>query len=104
MTKNSNNAFHLCCLEGYTEIITYLIDKGININAINKDGFVGNHLANKCGYIDLYKYLNALNKKICYVCNKKSKSQCPNCDTKYCSRECQNIDWKQHKKICVGNK
>lgn len=39
----------------------------------------------------------------CQVCqNLNPKFQCKNCkSTKYCSKECQKVDWKYHKTNCV---
>ena len=37
----------------------------------------------------------------CHVCREPSKSQCPSCKTRYCSKACQRADWKNgHKKQC----
>src|SRR6266536_2388050 len=39
----------------------------------------------------------------CYVCQKPTNTRCSKChQTYYCSKECQKIDWKEHKKSC-GN-
>ena len=37
----------------------------------------------------------------CNRCRKVATKKCANCETvKYCSRECQRQDWKEHKKVC----
>lgn len=45
-------------------------------------------------------------KKICSQCKtKKSKYQCTLCrQTSYCSKNCQHLDWNEHKKVCSGYK
>ena len=42
------------------------------------------------------------NEQGCAVCEKVAPNQCPGCEVKYCSRECQKKDWKQHKKTCFN--
>ena len=39
-------------------------------------------------------------KQLCIVCTKKSTSFCPKCHSPYCGKECQKIDWPQHRKKC----
>ncbi|EKM76299.1 hypothetical protein AGABI1DRAFT_87282, partial [Agaricus bisporus var. burnettii JB137-S8] len=44
-----------------------------------------------------------LNSKMtsCHLCDKPAKSQCINCEVKYCSKDCQVADWKpRHKDEC----
>lgn len=37
----------------------------------------------------------------CMVCDKQTTKYCARCkNVYYCSRECQNLDWKRHKKTC----
>jgi hypothetical protein len=37
----------------------------------------------------------------CFVCNNHTKNVCSKCmKTKYCSKECQKSDWKNHKPKC----
>ena len=37
----------------------------------------------------------------CHVCKEPSKSQCPSCETAYCGKACQRLDWKNgHKEQC----
>jgi hypothetical protein len=38
--------------------------------------------------------------KCCSVCPNASKLRCQNCNTKYCSVECQGKDWECHKHTC----
>jgi MYND finger len=41
----------------------------------------------------------------CWECGKKSKYYCPNCRAaQYCSRSCQEADWKRHKQVCLSFK
>ena len=40
----------------------------------------------------------------CTVCGELAPKRCPRCDAPYCSRECQQADWKAHKKVCAGLK
>lgn len=35
-------------------------------------------------------------------CNEIGTKACANCKAKYCSKECQKMDWKEHKKICAN--
>jgi hypothetical protein len=37
----------------------------------------------------------------CKLCDGKATKKCSNCDTKYCSRECQVKDWPVHKQKCI---
>ena len=38
----------------------------------------------------------------CNVCGKKAIYKCSNCkQVPYCSKECQRLDWHEHKKICI---
>lgn len=40
--------------------------------------------------------------RTCAVCDKAAKSRCGRCKTTaYCSKECQNKDWREHKQRCV---
>jgi len=42
---------------------------------------------------------------VCNRCLKVAAKKCANCETvRYCSRECQRRDWKEHKRICESNK
>ncbi|KAJ7630060.1 hypothetical protein DFH06DRAFT_1056697 [Mycena polygramma] len=40
--------------------------------------------------------------ELCNCCKKPSTQRCSKCETSYCSRECQTVDWKQggHRKEC----
>ena len=43
----------------------------------------------------------SLAKDVCSVCSREGARRCSRCKLKYyCSRECQNKDWKSHKAIC----
>lgn len=43
--------------------------------------------------------------KECIVCHGGNANSCAQCgDAFYCSRECQKIDWKKHKKVCSGER
>jgi hypothetical protein len=45
---------------------------------------------------------NGRNDSTCNRCRKVADKKCANCENvKYCSRECQRQDWKQHKKSCM---
>ncbi len=37
---------------------------------------------------------------MCEVCCKRATTRCKNCSTIYCSKECQKLDWVNHKKFC----
>jgi MYND finger len=37
----------------------------------------------------------------CNRCRKGATKKCGNCNVKYCSRECQRQDWKEHKNYCA---
>ena len=46
----------------------------------------------------LKKQLNTF----CSICSKEGTLKCSRCKTKkYCSPECQRIDWRVHKKTCI---
>ena len=47
-----------------------------------------------CDYIGKYKKMNK-----CIICNNYSSKRSV-CGLRYCSEECQKINWKSHKKIC----
>ncbi|EXJ71968.1 uncharacterized protein A1O5_04470 [Cladophialophora psammophila CBS 110553] len=37
----------------------------------------------------------------CIMCPRRGSKVCPNCkDARYCSKDCQKLDWKNHKIIC----
>ena len=39
--------------------------------------------------------------KVCARCGTVAASSCARCKvTRYCSRNCQRLDWKQHKTVC----
>jgi hypothetical protein len=39
--------------------------------------------------------------KVCRVCGQTGELKCSGCNkARYCSRACQKIDWKKHKKTC----
>jgi MYND finger len=40
---------------------------------------------------------------LCKCCQKVATKRCAKCNVKYCSKECQRQDWKQHKTACAGN-
>lgn len=43
--------------------------------------------------------------KHCNICFNPGSYQCGKClKTKYCSKECQKLDWKTHKEICYSPK
>ena len=43
----------------------------------------------------------ALNQEVCLVCRSKATKQCKRCKmARYCSVECQTLDWPLHKAIC----
>jgi len=58
--------------------------------------------------IELKLYENANKLRICQNCSKfdikYTFAKCIVCKSAhYCSRECQKIDWKEHKKFCIKN-
>ena len=40
----------------------------------------------------------------CNVCLKPAAKKCPRCETRYCSKQCQQLDWTQHKRNCSGTR
>ena len=52
------------------------------------------------------KINDAFIKNCCHTCGKKTTcKKCAKCEEiSYCSRKCQKIDWKRHKKECGTNK
>jgi hypothetical protein len=95
-------AFHLACQKGHLDIVKLLAEKGMDIHLKSKYGYSGTKLAKEYGHMNVNTYLTAT--KICIVCNKPARSRCSHCSTRYCSSDCQLIDWKKHKKICKKNK
>jgi hypothetical protein len=53
-------------------------------------------------FIDLFFFftLCSAHMNTCHTCCKPCVKHCGACTTKYCSRDCQKQDWKEHKKIC----
>ena len=57
----------------------------------------------------LYSYLyihimHAEGINSCVICNEEAEKKCSRCkNVSYCSKKCQAIDWKLHKKICQLN-
>jgi ankyrin repeat protein len=95
--------FHIACMLGNVKVVKYLIRKGVDITqeTTEGDGINGFYLAcanNKQNIIELLT--DRLN-RVCIVCNKPSRNRCKNCEMRYCSSECQLIDWKKHKTICI---
>lgn len=46
------------------------------------------------------KYKNS----ICHTCKKRTICLCPCKAIRYCNKECQKADWKNHKQVCTFNK
>ena len=40
---------------------------------------------------------------LCEVCCSSTTMHCKHCKVRYCSKLCQKIDWKNHKKYCTKN-
>jgi len=38
---------------------------------------------------------------VCNRCGQGARKRCANCEkARYCSRDCQRLDWSEHKKVC----
>ncbi len=56
------------------------------------------------GTLDMVKYIKA-KLPMCEYCYDKSSLKCAACElARYCSKACQKLDWKNHKKVCLKNK
>jgi hypothetical protein len=56
-------------------------------------------------YIDRIRIINKYMKSICHICEKRTTFLCSICKiVRYCSKECQRIDWKKHKEKCKSAK
>lgn len=42
---------------GFLDVVTYLVEEGANVNAINKDGLTSQMIADRKGHLDVTKYL-----------------------------------------------
>ena len=36
----------------------------------------------------------------CIICKKETMNKCSTCGERYCSKDCQRVDWIEHKKRC----
>jgi ankyrin repeat protein len=102
--KDGATCFHIACQEGHYEVVNYLRKKGMDITQETIYGSTGFKLACAFNCTEIIELLTDKLNRVCIVCNKPSRNRCTRCDMRYCSSECQNIDWKQHKKICKKKK
>ena len=92
--------FYMACQEGHYKIVKHLIYKGVDITQVSSKGHTGLSFACAKNHTDIIELLTDKLNRVCIVCDKVSRNRCKNCDTRYCSSECQLIDWKKHKLIC----
>jgi ankyrin repeat protein/serine/threonine protein kinase len=92
--KNGITAIHIAVMDKNVECLEELLKvKGIKVNIQDINYAKTNHFSK--GFKLLTDKLNT-----CFVCDKVASKHCSNCDTRYCSKECQVNDWKNHKKKC----
>ncbi|XP_047222087.1 protein phosphatase 1 regulatory subunit 12C isoform X2 [Girardinichthys multiradiatus] len=50
-------ALHQACIDGSIEIVTFLLERGANVNQVDSEGWTPLHVASSCGYPDIAEYL-----------------------------------------------
>jgi len=75
------------CENKNMEVITYLIKYGADVNQV-MDSIDAQLVPELILLRDKYQ---------CHYCGKHAIRRCAYCDTRYCSKECQIMDWKTHK-------
>jgi hypothetical protein len=77
----------------YYELLL-LIQNCIDTHHRNESGFTGLELACTDKYTDLIELLTDKLNRVCIVCNKPTRDNCPLYDMRYYSSECLLIHWK----------
>uniref|UniRef100_A0A8D3AH07 cGMP-dependent protein kinase interacting domain-containing protein n=1 Tax=Scophthalmus maximus TaxID=52904 RepID=A0A8D3AH07_SCOMX len=50
-------ALHQACIDGSMEIVTFLLERGANVNQVDSEGWTPLHVAASCGYSDIAEFL-----------------------------------------------
>ncbi|MEQ2281355.1 hypothetical protein AMECASPLE_029429 [Ameca splendens] len=50
-------ALHQACIDGSIEIVTFLLERGANVNQVDSEGWTPLHVASSCGYPDIAEFL-----------------------------------------------
>jgi len=57
INTNGNTSLHAAALSGYLSTVKYFVNKGVNLNVVNKDRWSPLHIAAQAGHLDIVKYL-----------------------------------------------
>ncbi|KAM7009986.1 protein phosphatase 1 regulatory subunit 12C isoform 2-T2 [Tautogolabrus adspersus] len=50
-------ALHQACIDGSVEIVSFLLERGANVNQVDSEGWTPLHVAASCGYPDIAEFL-----------------------------------------------
>eukprot|EP00026_Physarum_polycephalum_P003297 Phypoly_transcript_03307.p1 GENE.Phypoly_transcript_03307~~Phypoly_transcript_03307.p1 ORF type:complete len:548 (-),score=82.99 Phypoly_transcript_03307:692-2335(-) len=102
----SHTALHYAATTGYTNILNLLLQAGANTDIKNDKGFSAYDLAKINKRHECRKILLGIvgeQVSFCAKCDNQGTNMmvCSRCRcVKYCGKECQKADWKEHKKEC----
>lgn len=104
-TINGYTPLHEVCCLGIFDVAVMLIEQGSNLTDTDENGHRPIDLAITYEHVALASLLKE--KFICagVHCLMPPKSQCSRCMRAfYCSKNCQVVDWRRHKKSCRKTK